>query len=296
MPRRQPFTQLCLQMANLARPISADLHVHTFHSDGDFTPSQVVAYARLAGLRAIAITDHDTTVACAIAREAASASPSRPLEIVDGVEISTEYEGREYHLLGYFLGKNREALEARLAQIRLRRRERFHAYLAELARNAATIPADAVSRVEAVAESLGRRHLAGLLVDAQFVRTRHEAFRKYLEPFAPPTNHRVPIDEAIALIRGCGGVAALAHPPQDLTLERFAAFCKMGMTAIECAFPSATRTWSDTLREWAKSHDLATTGGSDCHGAEPASRRIGAFGINSEKLERLRERCRSPNV
>ena len=68
MPRRQPFTQLCQQMANLARPIAADLHMHTFHSDGDFTPSQIVAYARLAGLRAIAITDHDTTVACAMAR------------------------------------------------------------------------------------------------------------------------------------------------------------------------------------------------------------------------------------
>jgi len=289
MPRRQPFTQLCQQMANLARPIAADLHMHTFHSDGDFTPSQVVAYARRAGLRAIAITDHDTTVACAMAREAAT---SMPLEIIDGVEISTEYEGREYHLLGYFLVKNREALEARLAQIRVSRRERFHAYLAELARNDAAIPADAVSRVEAVAESLGRRHLAGLLVDAQFVRTRHEAFRKYLEPFAPTTNHRIPIDEAIALIRGCGGVASLAHPPQDLTSERFATFCEMGMTAIECAFPSATRTWSDTLREWAKSHDIAITGGSDCHGAEPASRRIGAFGINWDKLERLRSRCK----
>ncbi len=293
MPRRQPFTQLCQQMANLARPIAADLHMHTYHSDGDFTPTQVVAYARLAGLCAIAITDHDTTFACAIAREAAKTATSKPLEIIDGVEVSTEYEGREYHLLGYFLGKDREALEARLAEIRVRRRERFHAYIAELASNEAGIPADAVSRVEAVAESLGRRHLAGLIVEAQYVRTRHEAFRKYLEPFAPSTNHRIPIDEAIALIRGCGGVASLAHPPQDLTIERFTTFCEMGMTAIECAFPSATRTWSDTLRDWAKSRDLATTGGSDCHGAEPASRRIGAFGIKWDKLERLRTRSKN---
>src|SRR5437870_10210766 len=97
MPIGQPFTKLC---QTLARPHyfgRVDLHLHTTYSDGTYTPSQVVDLARRSGLSAIAITDHDTLAGIASARQAAGAA----LEVVSGVEITTEFHGRELHLLAY---------------------------------------------------------------------------------------------------------------------------------------------------------------------------------------------------
>src|SRR5437763_1513585 len=100
MPARQPFTILCQAAAGLRSLDRADLHVHTLHSDGAYTPAQVVELAQRSGLAAVAITDHDTLDGVAPAQTAA-----RPLtvEIVPGVEISAERDGHEFHLLGYFV-------------------------------------------------------------------------------------------------------------------------------------------------------------------------------------------------
>src|SRR3954470_16148199 len=103
MPRSSPFTQLWSRLAVLNGPRRADLHVHTTASDGEYTPSQVVALARQAGLCAVAITDHDTLAGYAEAREAASGFKHPELEVVPAVEITTEFSGREFHLLGYFV-------------------------------------------------------------------------------------------------------------------------------------------------------------------------------------------------
>ena len=99
MPRRQPFTYLCQQAARLSRPTVVDLHVHTTASDGDFTPDQVVAFAKLAGISAVAITDHDTTAG--LAEVTTTESPG--VIVVPGVEVSTVSGGIEYHVLGYFV-------------------------------------------------------------------------------------------------------------------------------------------------------------------------------------------------
>src|SRR5437899_7983061 len=99
MPARQPFTALCHALAP-GRPAGrADLHLHTTHSDGSYTPAEVVDLARRSGLAAIAVTDHDTTAGVAEAR----ATALDGLEVIAGVEITAEYQGRELHLLGYFV-------------------------------------------------------------------------------------------------------------------------------------------------------------------------------------------------
>src|SRR4051812_32633807 len=115
MPAHQPFTLLC-QLAARARPGTdrADLHLHTTHSDGLYTASQVVELAVRAGLCAIAITDHDTLAGIAPAREAAK---NTGLEVIAGVEISTEHEGRELHLLGYFVSTEDAALVEALGRL-----------------------------------------------------------------------------------------------------------------------------------------------------------------------------------
>src|SRR5258708_23530854 len=99
MPARQPFTALC-QLASRSRLAGrADLHLHTTHSDGAYSPAQLVELARRAGLAAIAVTDHDAVGGVALAR---AASVGVGVEVVAGVEITAEFRGRELHLLGYF--------------------------------------------------------------------------------------------------------------------------------------------------------------------------------------------------
>src|SRR5215467_13915430 len=114
MPARQPFTALCQLAARGRHAGRADLHLHTTHSDGSYTPAEVVDLARRSGLAAIAVTDHDTTSGVAEARAAAADGP----EVIAGVEITAEHQGRELHLLGYFVRGDDAALAAALERLR----------------------------------------------------------------------------------------------------------------------------------------------------------------------------------
>src|SRR5437868_11613901 len=100
MPRRQPFTAVCQSAARGPRTGRADLHLHTTCSDGTYTPAQVVELASRCGLSALAITDHDTMAGVPAAQAAAAAAG---ITLVPGVEISTEFQGRELHVLAYFV-------------------------------------------------------------------------------------------------------------------------------------------------------------------------------------------------
>src|SRR4051812_224913 len=99
MPRLQPFTQLCRRLSQPRRTDRADLHLHTTASDGAYSPVEVVDLAGRAGLAAIAVTDHDPLTGLPAARNAARAG----LEVIAGVEITTVFQGRGLHLLGYFV-------------------------------------------------------------------------------------------------------------------------------------------------------------------------------------------------
>src|SRR5262245_33461875 len=102
MPARSPFTRLCQIAARPHERGRADLHIHSTFSDGSFSPAEIVERARKAGLFAVAITDHDTLAAIEPARAVAGAS----IEVIPGVEITSEFQGRELHLLGYFVRTN----------------------------------------------------------------------------------------------------------------------------------------------------------------------------------------------
>src|SRR5438876_6270372 len=121
MPRGQPFTLLCQTAAKLAQPSRVDLHAHTTASDGDYTPSQLVAHARNAGLAAIAITDHDTTAGLEEARGTALSFAAKKIEVIAGVEISTHHAGGDYHLLVYLFDETAPQLQEGLRAIRARR-------------------------------------------------------------------------------------------------------------------------------------------------------------------------------
>src|SRR5262245_1719613 len=122
MPARQPFTALCQLAARGRHAGRADLHLHTTRSDGTYTPAEVIDLARRSGLAAVAVTDHDTLGGVPPARAAAAGSG---LEVVSGAEITSEYRGRELHLLAYFVALDDGPLNAALEAIRRHRVERF---------------------------------------------------------------------------------------------------------------------------------------------------------------------------
>jgi hypothetical protein len=286
MPAGQPFTALCQLAARGPHADRVDLHVHTTHSDGTYTPAQVVDLARRAGLAAVAVTDHDTLGGVPAAREAAAGSP---LEIVSGVEITSEYRQRELHLLGYFVALNHAGLTAALEDIRRHRIERFREMIERLRGRGVSLEGEE-QRMQGAPEALGRRHLAEMLVRARRVATVREAFMRYLGDrgdVAVPKK-RLPVAEALALVRDAGGVAAWAHPPYDCTQEHLTELRDLGLGAVEVEYPDLRRSRTLELRGWAERLGLAATGGSDCHG--PGRRGVGSCTISAREFEQLRQR------
>src|SRR3954452_13005345 len=132
MPRLDPFTALCRQTVRRRRLDRADLHLHTLHSDGTYTPAQLVELALRGGLCAIAVTDHDTLGGVEPARQAAA---DTGLEVIPGVEITAEHEGRELHLLAYFISPESIPLREALERLRRQRRGRFEEMVGRLRRH-----------------------------------------------------------------------------------------------------------------------------------------------------------------
>lgn len=285
MPAGQPFTVLCQQLARPRWAGRADLHVHTTHSDGNYTPAQVVELARRCGLSAVAITDHDTTTACAVAQRVAA----EHLEVIAGVEMTSEFHGRELHLLAYFFRLEDAALQAALGALRSDRVSRFWEMIARLRHLGVSLSEAALAGVDTEG-ALGRRNLAELLVRDGKAATVREAFQRYLADHrqAAVPKRRLPVAEAIALVRGAGGVAAWAHPTYDCTRPALAELHALGMQAVEVDFPSCRSGRARDLRGWAAELGLAVTGGSDCHGAEPPGRSLGICGVTPAELVALR--------
>ncbi len=285
MPAGQPFTALCQLAARGRYSGRVDLHVHTTHSDGTYTPTQIVDLARRAGLDAVAITDHDTLGGVATAQAAAAGSG---VEIVAGVEITTEYRQRELHLLGYFVALDHAELTAALTEIRQHRLERFREMIERLRSRGVSLEAGE-QHVQGSPEALGRRHLAEMLVRARRVATVREAFLRYLGDrggVAVPKK-RLPVTEALDLVRQAGGVAAWAHPAYDCTQEQLTELRALGLGAIEVEYPEVRRSRILELRSWAEKLGLAVTGGSDCHG--PGRRSVGSCTISAAEFGQLRQ-------
>ena len=284
--RRSPFTAVPGRLAELAHPRRADLHIHTIASDGEFTATQAGAMARQANLAAVAITDHDTLTPS----DDVQAAAGEEIEVIPGIEISASFRDREVHLLGYFIRSDNADLNRALSRIRNARRERFHEFVARLASGGTALPPDRVRLVAESSQSLGRRHLARLIVEYGFARTRAEAFHRYLSPLTRSLKPKllVPIEEAIHLVRTAGGVASLAHPAPDLDETDFAALAAMGLAALEAEYPWNRTSRRAQLRNVAGDLNLAVSGGSDCHGPDPSHRRIGSHGITPDELSVLR--------
>ena len=256
-----------------------DMHVHTTASDGTLSPRDVTSLAAMLGLKAIAITDHDTMAGIP---EAGEAGALLGVTIVPGIEISADYQGREVHVLGYFLDPEAEKLKDYVNWARQQRQERNRKIAEKLRKKGYDVDIDALE-AELPGVPIGRPHIARKLMELGAVDSVQEAFRRYLDRgrscYVPRTY--IPMAQAISLIRDCGGAAVLAHPLQygftRAELDKFVgAAAAAKCSGLEILYPGYTQTDQSRLYDLAEKYLLLPTGGSDFHGENKPKIQLGS--------------------
>lgn len=279
------------------QPDLVDLHVHSSASDGVCSPRDVVRHAAEVGLKAIALTDHDTVAGVP---EAVAAGEAFGVEVVPGAEISTEFEDGACHILGYFFDPQDAPLNQLLRDAREGRAARNEKILERLNGLGLNLSMDDVA-CRVTGGTLTRAHFAAAMVEKGYVGTWDEAFDRYLGRGKPAfvPRRRVTPEAAIAAIRGAGGLAALAHPRQlnrgaaetDAWIERLAA---AGLEAVETASPDHTANFAARYRAAAERLGLLQVGGTDWHGRDDAGIYLGlgrgAMLVHYDLVQKMKDR------
>ncbi len=255
-----------------------DLHIHTTASDGTDPPCAAAEKAARLGLRAIAVTDHDNASGV---EEAIKRGRELGLEVIPGVELSTDWRGHKAHLLGYFIDAASPALAPALNWAVTEREERNAKMVALMQRDGFDISIPDLME-EFPGTVLGRPHMAEHLMRKGYVSSVKEAFNKYLAdgmPYCLPKG-RLELGRAIDCIKGSGGVAVLAHPLQyghdEKTLLQFIDDAKLlGVSGLEAVYSEHSPEDEALVRRLAAERGLCITGGSDYHGTRKAGLEMG---------------------
>jgi predicted metal-dependent phosphoesterase TrpH len=269
-----------------------DLHAHTRASDGQYAPSELVVNAHHAGLRVLAVTDHDTIAGLAEALEAGAAAG---LEVVPGIELSAFVHGREAHILGHFVDPEEQQL-CRFAEfLREHRVARTRRMVARLAELGVETPFDEVVAMSG-GKNLGRPHVARVMIARGYVGSIKEAFDRYIGVGKPAYVERYELgsDEAISLIDRAGGCATLAHAfASGLDRIDVATLKEQGLAGLEVEHPDHDAEARRRAAALAREFDLVPTCGSDYHGELIApERRLGSTTMPPAEFLRLRKRAR----
>ncbi len=251
-----------------------DLHLHTTASDGHCSPAELVDKVQAAGVTTFAVTDHDTVAAVDEVRRLIA---GRPLTLVPGLEVTAVWDGRDVHVLGYWIDTTDAPLLAFLAEQRQRRVARVQQIGAALAEAGASV--DLAPLLEDVAAragaAVGRPGVAQALVAAGHASSVQDAFDRLLGEGCPAYVARSGEPPAVvcAIIHAAGGVASLAHPGvtrRDDCLEEWA---RGGLDALEAHHSDHSEAQRTFYVERARQLGLAVSGGSDFHGDAPMSHR-----------------------
>jgi hypothetical protein len=247
-----------------------DLHIHTAASDGTDDPAEAAEKAAALGLAAISLTDHDTVDGVA---PAMAAGERLGLEVVPGIEVSSDYRDNNVHVLGYFIDPASPALRPVLEWVRIEGQVRNEKLCAMLAADGFDIDIDRLQAAYPGAV-IGRPHIAEYLVRKGYVQSVAEGFDKYLEVgrryFLP--KRRIPFARAIEIIAAAGGVPVLAHPlqykyPLNEVEEMIDLAVSLGVKALECYYSEHTPEQQAWLLAQAERRGLGVSGGSDYHGS-----------------------------
>ncbi len=283
-----------------------DFHMHTTHSDGSYTPTELMRYCKKKNLACISVTDHDTMSGY---DEAEREAKTLGLELIPGVEISAQFEPGTLHILGFFLDRQDPELNRWLGEIQKARRERNPQIIEKLNKLGIDITLEEVIR-EACGQSemppgkqLGRPHFAKVLLKKKVIENFPEAFDKYLGKgkAAYVDKRRITSQEAIQVINRSGGIASVAHPKQmklaGAPLEKeIARLVDEGLGGIEVFNSCQDANENALYLRLAKRFNLVATAGSDFHGANKPDTDLGFMGegvrVGYDMVEELREHIR----
>lgn len=277
-----------------------DLHVHSNKSDGTCSPSELVDLAIQKGLSAFALTDHDTTAGL---DEAIEYAKGRDIEVVPGIEFSTEYQGRDIHVLGLAIDYKAPVFADRLQAFVDSRIGRNR----KMCRNLTEAGID-ISYEKLMAAYPGavitRAHYARYLLDHGYVKSLPEAFERYVGdhcPYFVPREKVTPV-QAVQLIRQAKGIPVLAHPTlyhmgKDALQKLVSSLTEAGLVGLEAVYSTYSAGEEREMRQLALRNGLLISGGSDFHGSnkpglELATGYHGKLVIPYDIWERLKEKRR----
>jgi 3',5'-nucleoside bisphosphate phosphatase len=265
----------------------ADLHCHTTFSDGTMTPSELLAHAKQIGLSALAITDHDTIEAYGTAPAVAK---QLGLLLGHGVEFSSTFEGLSVHILGYDFDLLSSSIQVLCEKHRLRRKERNKAILEKLSR--LQMPILEEELLEMGERSIGRPHIAKLMVQKKYVPTIKQAFNRYIgdgKPcFAP--GKEISAEETIAVIHEGGGKAFIAHPHLLGHAAKTKRLLELKFDGIECHYARFLPEQESRWLKIAKEKNWLVSGGSDFHGSNKEYIELGCSWVNEVIFHQIFQR------
>jgi len=267
-----------------------DLHTHSTASDGTLPPGQVIEAAAQCGLKALALTDHDTVGGVAGAREAGERLGIR---VIAGVELSAFQDDHEVHVLALHLSQV-ETLEKRLLELRAQRYTRAERIVEKLNTLGIPLTLDEVL-LQSNGGAVGRPHVARALIARGVVHDFRDAFMRYLggngSAFVP--KDKLSIEDAIVIAHEAGALAIWAHPGDGGRRDRLEPLVAAGLDGIEIRHPSHSGEDIKRLQALTDFFGLVPSGGSDWHGAMEGPRRLGMMNVPSEWLDRQDERVAS---
>lgn len=272
----------------------ADLHLHTYHSDGTRSPREVVDLAKVRGLDIIAISDHDNLAAYF---EIKPYADQAGVMLIPAIELSCAFGGIDVHILAYAFDPNDERIGLRLRSFRETRARRGYAMVERLRSLGYDVHSERVDQL-AGGGSMGRPHVARALVEAGYVASVDEAFDRLLGAGKPGyvEKERFSIPEAVELIRGAGGLTSVAHPavypdhakivPQVLD---------SGVDGVEVFHPDVDEIERTRYQNLARLRGKLITGGSDDHGTAKMTETLGTIRVPEDLIAPILERLPTPS-
>lgn len=265
-----------------------DLHIHTNASDGKFSSTEIVHKAAELGLQTIAITDHDTVEGIPAAIDAVRSYPQ--LRLIPGVELSTDVDRGEIHILGYFIDYADEEFQASLETMRSSRIVRARKMVENLAKMGVQIDWQRIQEI-AGNGALGRPHIAQAMLEKGYINSIQDAFRHYIGHGGPAyvARDKLTPAEAVKLILKADGLPVMAHPLTSGDVETTIIELKtVGLVGLEVYYASYSFEDLNPLLGLAYKHGLIATGGTDYHGIdETTETMIGGADVPLRAAEQL---------
>ncbi len=291
-----------IQRRKMTKINRIDLHTHTTKSDGSLSPSDLVSYAADKGLSAIAVTDHDTIdgINEAVLRGKELNESGVSIEVIPGIEFSSEYEGKDIHIVGLYMDIECDYFKRRIAKFKLSRDKRNIEMCERLLNHGAPVTMEELYE-EFPNSVITRAHFAGMLVKKGYAGSVREAFDRFVGDRAPCFVQRKKISpfRAVEIIRKSGGFPVLAHPVlygmSKQRLDNLVGKLKAcGLMGIEAIYSSYDPADERDIRALAQKYDLAISGGSDFHGAAKPGLDLGTgYGklfVPSDILDEIKKR------